>query len=92
MLACVSVWVMLDTLVLALTTQHPRSLRNNVEETLARTSRFAAYVPYTRETEAGPGGEVGKGVAKLRGEIVKGIFKFFGTIMGSYTQQGNRSR
>ena len=47
---------------------------------------------FFRETEAGPGGEVGKGVAKLRGEIVKGIFKFFGTIMGSYTQQGNRSR
>ena len=47
---------------------------------------------FFRETEAGPGGEFGKGVAKLRGEIVKGIFKFFGSVMGSYTARGNRSR
>ena len=47
---------------------------------------------FFRETEAGPGGEVGKGVAKLRGEVVKGIFKFFGSVMGSYTARSNRSR
>ena len=47
---------------------------------------------FFRETEAGPGGELGKGVAKLRGEIVKGIFKFFGGIMGSYTTRSDRSR
>jgi hypothetical protein len=46
---------------------------------------------FFRETEAGPGGEVGKGVAKLRGEIVKGIFKFFGSVMGSYTAKSNRN-
>ena len=48
---------------------------------------------FFRETSAGPGGEFGKGVVALRKEIVKGILKFFGSIMGSYvTQQGNRSR
>ena len=47
---------------------------------------------FFRETEAGPGGELVKGVAKLRGEIVKGIFKFFGSVMGSYTARSNRSR
>ena len=44
-----------------------------------------------RETSAGPGGEFGKGVVALRKEVVKGILGFFGSIMGSYTQQ-NRSR
>jgi hypothetical protein len=47
---------------------------------------------FFRETSAGPGGEFGKGVAALRKEVVKGILKFFGSIMGSYTQQDNRSR
>lgn len=48
---------------------------------------------FFRETSAGPGGEFGKGVVALRKEIVKGILKFFGSIMGSYvTQQGNKSR
>ena len=46
---------------------------------------------FFRETSAGPGGEAGKGVVALRKEVVKGILGFFGSIMGSYTQQ-NRSR
>ena len=46
---------------------------------------------FFRETSAGPGGEFGKGVVALRKEVVKGILGFFGSIMGSYTQQ-NRSR
>lgn len=40
---------------------------------------------FVRETEAGPGGEFGKGVVALRKEVVKGILKFFGSILGSYT-------
>lgn len=44
---------------------------------------------FFRETAAGPGGEFGKGVKKLRGEVVKGIFKFFGSVMGSYTTRSN---
>ena len=48
---------------------------------------------FFRETSAGPGGEVGKGVVALRKEIVKGILKFFGSIMGSYvSRQDSRSR
>jgi|TARA_B110000967_G_scaffold85428_1_gene87961 hypothetical protein len=34
---------------------------------------------------------VGKGVKKLRGEVVKGIFKFFGSVMGSYIARGDRN-
>ena len=39
-----------------------------------------------RETNAGPGGEFGKGLAALRKEIVKGIFKFFGGALGRFTK------
>lgn len=48
---------------------------------------------FFRETSAGPGGEFGKGVVAVRKEIVKGILKFFGSIMGSYvSRQDSRSR
>ena len=48
---------------------------------------------FFRETSAGPGGEFGKGIVALRKELVKGIFKFFGTVMGSYVERdGGKSR
>lgn len=48
---------------------------------------------FFRETTAGPGGEFGKGVVAVRKEVVKGILKFFGSIMGSYvTRQDSGSR
>lgn len=52
-----------------------------------------AWALFLRETSAGPGGEFGKGVVAVRKEIVKGILKFFGSIMGSYvSRQDSRSR
>jgi hypothetical protein len=42
---------------------------------------------FFRETSAGPGGEFGKGVVALRKEVVKGIFRFFGNILGSYVRE-----
>ena len=42
---------------------------------------------FFRETAAGPGGEFGKGIVALRKEVVKGIFKFFGSILGSYVRE-----
>ena len=42
---------------------------------------------FFRETVAGPGGEFGKGIVALRKEVVKGIFKFFGSILGSYVRE-----
>lgn len=47
---------------------------------------------FFRETAAGPGGEFGKGIVALRKEVVKGILKFFGSIMGSYVKESSRSR
>uniref|UniRef100_A0A7S0T1K2 Uncharacterized protein n=1 Tax=Mantoniella antarctica TaxID=81844 RepID=A0A7S0T1K2_9CHLO len=48
---------------------------------------------FFRETSVGAGGEVGKGIVALRKEIVKGILKFFGSIMGSYvSRQGKGTR
>lgn len=52
-----------------------------------------AWALFLRETSVGPGGEFGKGVVAVRKEIVKGILKFFGSIMGSYvSRQDSRSR
>ena len=45
---------------------------------------------FSERRARGPEG-IGKGVVALRKEVVKGILGFFGSIMGSYTQQ-NRSR
>ena len=42
---------------------------------------------FFRETAAGPGGEFGKGIVALRKEVVKGIFRFFGSILGSYVRE-----
>ena len=44
------------------------------------------FTLFIRETNAGPGGEFGKGLAALRKEIVKGIFKFFGGALGRFTK------
>ena len=44
------------------------------------------FTLFIRETKAGPGGEFGKGLAALRKEIVKGIFKFFGGALGRFTK------
>ena len=44
------------------------------------------FTLFIRETNAGPGGEFGKGLAALRKAIVKGIFKFFGGALGRFTK------
>lgn len=49
------------------------------------------YTLFVRETDAGPGGEFGKGIVALRKEVVKGIFAFFNSALGRYTTRDGES-
>jgi hypothetical protein len=48
------------------------------------------YTLFIRETSAGPGGEFGKSVVKIRKSIVKGIFAFFNSALGRYTTEDSQ--